>query len=134
MNQYDVVVTSALSDKFSLGYNGTVQSVKAKEDGTGKFGDATSWWGSALYFNIDPTETFGLTLRTEYFSNKKAVVAAPETGIFANTLSANFRIGALTFIPEIRLENANNAIYTKGDNLASKKSTASALVAAVYKF
>lgn len=133
MNQFDLTVSAAVSSKFSMGYNGTVQSAKTR-DTEGKFGDASSWWGSALYFNIDPTEKFGLTLRSEYFSNKKAVVAAPEAGILANTLSANFRVGPLTIIPELRLENANTAIYTKGADIASKKSTASALVAAVYKF
>ena len=133
MNQYDLTVSAAVSEKFSLGYNGTVQSVKAK-DANGKFGDASSWWGSALYFNVDPSTAFGLTLRSEYFSNKKAVVGAPEAGIFANTLSANFRVGPLTIIPELRLENASAPIYTKGDAVASKKSTSTALVAAVYKF
>jgi hypothetical protein len=133
MNQYDLTVSAAVSEKFSLGYNGSVQSVKAK-DANGKFGNASSWWGSALYFNVDPSTAFGLTLRSEYFSNKKAVVGAPEAGIFANTLSANFRVGPLTIIPELRLENASAPIYTKGDAVASKKSTSTALVAAVYKF
>ncbi|OLY92182.1 Putative beta-barrel porin-2, OmpL-like. bbp2 [Cnuella takakiae] len=133
MNQFDLTVSAAVSSKFSMGYNGTVQSVKTK-DPEGKFGDSNSWWGSAVYLNLDPTEAFGLTLRSEYFSNKKAVVGAPEAGIFANTLSANFRVGPLTFIPELRIENASTAIYTKGADIASKKSTASALVAAVYKF
>ncbi len=134
MHQYDLTVSAAVSDKFSMGYNGTVQSVKTK-DVTGKFGDANSWWGSALYFNVDPSTAFGLTLRSEYFSNKKAVVGAPEAGIFANTLSANFRVGLLTIIPELRMENANTPIFfTKDDVVASKKSTTSALVAAVYKF
>jgi hypothetical protein len=133
LHQYDLTVSAAVSEKFSMGYNGTVQSVKAK-DANGKFGDANSWWGSALYFNVDPSTAFGLTLRSEYFSNKKAVVGAPEAGIFANTLSANFRVGPLTIIPELRLENASAPIFTKGDAIASKKSTSSALVAAVYKF
>lgn len=133
MNQFDLTVTGAISNKFSMGYNGTVQSLQAKENG-GKFGDGSKWWGSALYFNLDPTENFGLTWRTEYFSNEKAVVAAPEANIFSNTLSANFKVGPLTIIPEIRLENANTAIYTKSDKIGAEKSTASALVAAVYAF
>lgn len=133
LNQYDLTVSAAVSSKFSMGYNGTVQSVKSK-DAEGKFGDASSWWGSAVYLNVDPSEKFGLTLRSEYFSNKKAVVGAPEAGIFANTLSANFRVGPLTFIPELRLENASAPIYTKGADINATKSTASALLAAVYKF
>ena len=37
---------------------------------------AASWWGSAVYLNLDPSSTFGITLRGEYFDNKKAVVCA----------------------------------------------------------
>lgn len=133
LNQIDLVVTGAISSKFSIGYDGTIQAVKTK-DTEGKFGEANKWWGSALYLNVDPSPLFGLSLRSEYFSNKKAVVSAPDAGIFANTLSANFRVGALTFIPEIRLEHASKAIYTKGLAIDAQQNTASALVAAVYKF
>jgi len=136
-SQFDVVITSKLSDKFSLGYNGTVSSVKVW-DGE-KNMDSKSWWGSALYLNIDPTATFGLTLRSEYFSDKHDLKiphpAAVMNGcnIFANTLSANFRIDNLTIIPEFRIDNASQEIFVKKDG-ASTKSAANVLVAAVYSF
>lgn len=136
-NQFDVVITSKLSDKFSLGYNGTVNSIKVW-DGE-KNMDGKSWWGSALYLNLDPTPTFGLTLRSEYFSDKHDLKiphpAAAMNGcnIFANTLSANFKIDNLTIIPEFRIDNASQEIFTKKDG-ASTKSAANVLVAAVYSF
>lgn len=136
-SQFDVVITSKLSDKFSLGYNGTVSSVKVW-DGE-KNMDSKSWWGSALYLNIDPTATFGLTLRSEYFSDKHDLKiphpAAVMNGcnIFANTLSANFRIDNLTIIPEFRIDNASQEIFVKKDG-SSTKSAANVLVAAVYSF
>lgn len=132
IHQVDLVMTGILTDKFSLGYNGTVASSKSK-DAEGKFGDSKSWWGSALYVNVDPKSWFGLTLRGEYFDNEKAVVAAPEANIFATTLSANFKISGLTIIPEIRHETANKEIYTDHSNALTKAST-SLLLAAVYKF
>ncbi len=104
LNQADIVVTGALSDKFSIGYNGTVQSRKP----SGKSGD--SWWGSALYFNVDPTSYFGLTLRTEYFNDRKNVVSIGSK-VFGTTLSANFKVSNLTIIPELRLDNASAAIF-----------------------
>ena len=61
INQVDVIITDAVSSKFSIGYNGTVKSVKP--DG----GSSDSWWGSALYLNYDPSSVFGLTARGEYF-------------------------------------------------------------------
>jgi len=133
LNQVDLVVTGALSDKFMIGYNGTVQTRKPSG------GETDSWWGSALYFNIDPSSTFGLTLRGEYFSDSGDKNGAGNSllgfnaNIFATTLSFNFKVGALTIIPEIRYESASEEIFTKNDN-GGTKSTATALLAATYSF
>jgi hypothetical protein len=132
LNQFDLVVLGTLSDKFNIGYNGTVQSVKLKDELTNKFEDANSWWGSALYLNYDPTSKFGLTLRGEYFDDKKEVIGF-NSSIIATTLSGNIRIGGLTIIPEFRLENADTELYVKSKGEGSK-STASFLMAAIYKF
>lgn len=133
INQVDAVVTGAISDKFSVGYNGTVQAVKSRGV-NGKFGSADNWWGSAVYLNVDPTETFGLTLRTEYFDNKKGVIGAlPSSSIVETTLSANFKIHGFTFIPELRLDNAKENAFIKRSG-QMQKTTVSGLMAAIYKF
>ena len=134
-NQFDVVITSKLSEKFSLGYNGTVSTVQYW-DGY-KNADGKSWWGSALYLNLDPTPKFGLTLRSEYFSDKNGLKLpmGPVDGskVFANTLSANFKIDNLTIIPEFRIDNSSEEIFTKKDG-APTKTAANVLLAAVYSF
>jgi hypothetical protein len=127
LTQFDLVLIGTVSDKFSIGYNGTVQSVKP--DG----GSSDSWWGSALYFNVDPSSTFGITLRGEYFDNKKAVVAAPGTSIFDITLSPNIKIGNLTIIPELRFESAKDEVFFK-NNGDPTKSTFTGILAATYHF
>ncbi|MGN6247107.1 MAG: outer membrane beta-barrel protein [Ginsengibacter sp.] len=127
VTQFDLVLTDAVTDKFSVGYNGTVQSVKAKS------ASSSSWWGSALYFTVDPTSSFGITLRTEYFDNKKAVVAASATSIFDVTLSPNFRVGNLTIIPELRVDAAKDPVFKKND-ASPVKSTFTGLLAATYHF
>jgi hypothetical protein len=133
INQVDLVVTGTLSDKFSVGYNGTMQSFKAdgKDDGD-------SWWGSAVYVNVDPSKVFGLTLRGEYFDDKKAVSGlAASTGVgtsvLAATLSGNIRIDNLTIIPEFRLDNSKEAIFMKNPN-EGVKSTGTFLLAATWHF
>ena len=135
-NQFDVVLTSKVSSKFSVGYNGTVNSTKLNT-GRGKLADAKSWWGSALYLNLDPSEHFGLTLREEYFSDKnrlKVYGAYGEGGsVIASTLSANIKIKSLIIIPELRIDNANKNIFTNSDGKGTK-SAANLLVAAVYVF
>ncbi|CAN5161221.1 hypothetical protein BH20BAC1_BH20BAC1_02400 [soil metagenome] len=141
LSQFDVVLTAAVTDKFSIGYNGTVQSSKPQFAKTG-FGQ-NSWWGSAVYLNLDPTEKFGITLRGEYFDNENGVSAAPATSIFDLTLSPNFKIGNLTIIPELRLDAAKTMIdpltgspmivFEKSDG-SPVKSTVTGILAATYHF
>jgi hypothetical protein len=127
MTQFDLVVIGTITDKFSIGYNGTVQS--AKTDST----SGRSWWASAVYLNVDPTSVFGITLRAEYFDNKKAVVSAPATSIFDVTLSPNYKVGNLTIIPELRLDAGKDMIFEKSDGTGTK-STVTFLLAATYHF
>ena len=132
INQFDVVITGTVSGKFSLGYNGTVQSVKP----SGASSD--SWWGSALYLNFDPVPMFGVTLRGEYFDDQKAVsglasAAGLGTSVFDLTLSGNIRIDNLTIIPEFRLDNAKDPIF-KNNSDETKKSTGTFILAATYHF
>lgn len=126
MNQFGLTLIGTVSDKFSIGYDGTVQSVKNEEDDKSE-----SWWGSALYFNYMPTGKFALCLRTEYFGDEKYGLKVG-ANVFQSTLSANFKVGNLLIIPEIRLDNASQEIFEKKDG--STKSTATALIAAVYSF
>jgi len=135
VNQFDAVVTAKISDKFNIGLNGTVNSTQYW-DGA-KNMDGKSWWGSALYLNVDPTSSFGLTLRGEYFNDDnqlKMFSLAPKGGsIFATTLSANFKKGGFIFIPEFRIDNASEEIFIDKDG-AGKKSAVNFLLAAIYSF
>ncbi|ATL46391.1 hypothetical protein COR50_03940 [Chitinophaga caeni] len=130
-DQLDAVITYTVNTKFNIGYNGTYSTYS--DAGSG------NWYGSALYFNYDPTEHFGLTLRTEYFSDKDNLKVFTSTEELANggdvwsfTLSGNYKVGGLTIIPEVRLDHASEMIFTKGDS--PKSNTANVLVAAVYHF
>jgi hypothetical protein len=133
IHQADLVVNGTLSDKFSIGYNGTVQSVKLDGKSSGD-----TWWGSALYLNFDPTKKFGVTLRGEYFDDKKAVsvfssAAGIGTSVFATTLTGNIHIDNLTIMPEIRLDSSKDPIFKNNSN-EGVKSTATFLLAATWHF
>ena len=127
--QFDAVLTAAITSKFSLGYNGTVQI--SKSDST------RTWWGSAVYLNLDPTTAFGITLRAEYFDNKDGAVGfgtpIAGTSIFDVTLSPNFRVGNLTIIPELRLDAGKDEIFEKNDGTGTK-ATVTGILAATYHF
>ena len=118
---------ATVTDMFNIGYNGTVQMVKP--DG----GSSDSWWGSALYLNLDPSSTFGITLRGEYFNNKKEVSLAPGTSIFDITLSPNIKVGNLTIIPELRLDAGKDEIFKDNDGDPTK-TTVAGILAATYHF
>ncbi len=126
IHQIDLVLNGIISNKFGIGYNGTIQDRKPTLLSSG------NWIGNALYLNFDPSNKVGITLRTEYIIDKKTIYFATKD-IFANTLSLNYKTGALTIIPEVRFECANSDLYLKNDGSGTKYTT-SALVAAVYKF
>ncbi|HEY4147351.1 MAG TPA: outer membrane beta-barrel protein [Chitinophagaceae bacterium] len=129
VSQFDMVINAVVTDKFNIGYNGTLESRKPSG------GSSNSFFGSALYFNVDPTSTFGLTLRGEYFDDKNNILGLSNTlaGVFDATLSANFKVNKLTIIPELRMDAAKNQIFEKNDNTGTK-STGTFILAGVYTF
>jgi len=129
INQFDAVITGTVCSKFSVGYNGTVKSVKPSG------GSSDSWWGSALYLNYDPTSAFGVTARGEYFGDMKGV-AGFNSNIFDVTLSADVHIDNLTIIPEFRIDAARHPIFFKNSDTVfpTAKSTGTFILGATYHF
>lgn len=127
-HQYDLVVTAKTSSLFNLGFNATVNRSSLA---TEKYQISRTWFGSALYLNLDPNPWLGFTLRTEYFSDTHGVCLPAPANVFAGTLSANFKIGHLTLIPEFRVDRADNPIFFHASG--SPATTAgNFLIAAVY--
>ena len=132
-NQIGLTASYAATDKFSIGYDGTVQILKDEDLGKSK-----SWWASALYLNMTASDAFGLTLRTEYFSDKKYGIKISNgvtgSNVFAATLSGNYKVGGFTLIPELRLDNGSAQIFSKNSDGELSKTAVSAILAAVYSF
>ena len=144
--QIDLTTGWNLSDKFYLGFNTSHQTIATGEEFVAEGqvedseGDAVSFTGFAVYPKVTLSETLAVGLRAEYFSVKKGhlgdYIATDENGdgsITALTLTANYKVGALTIIPEFRLDKASEDSYYDNDNKASDKLSSFAL-AAVYKF
>jgi len=134
VNQFDIVFTAKLNDRFNVAYNGTVNSSKLQKKNS--YAEAKSWGGSAVYLNYDPAAKFGLTLRSEIFNDKNQLSALGSaksgSSIFANTISGNIKLGHFTIVPELRLESAKEAIFF-GKNEMEMKNASSFLLAAYYK-
>jgi hypothetical protein len=135
IHQYDLVATAKANAMWSFGLNGTYNHSSYVADA---YATGHNWYGGALYINVDPASWFGLTLREEYFSDKDGIKLHPVGGatganVFASTLSANIKVDGFIFIPEFRLDNASETLFTKNDG-SFTKTDPSFLLAAVYSF
>ncbi|MGA9638135.1 porin, partial [Flavobacterium sp.] len=118
----DLTAAFQLSEKFSLGLN------------TADFsnGDKVGYTGVALYPAVAVTENFDLGLRGEYFKFKEN---SGDVSVTALTLSANLKAGALTIIPEFRLDNGSEDIFMKSGSVVNDTKSASQFaVGVVYGF
>ncbi|WP_460759046.1 outer membrane beta-barrel protein [Niabella terrae] len=128
-NQLGLTATGSFSDQFSMGYDGTVKFIDPEAGGSG------NWWGSALYFNYDPSEQLGITLRGEYFDDQHRGFIFGQTSIIQSTLSFNIKPApGLTFIPEFRIDSAKDPIFYKNNDGDMTRTTGTFLLAAVYSF
>ncbi|MDE0470998.1 MAG: outer membrane beta-barrel protein [Ekhidna sp.] len=129
--QADLTAGKDLSDKFYLGVNATTAS--------GNF------HGGALYLQNSFSDDFSLGLRGEYFSDEGAAALGFDTtgdgdaNAFAKnvidlTLSANYSVGDLTFIPELRVDMYNEDVVMSATRESLQSSISSFVLAAVYSF
>lgn len=116
----DLTASFKINDKFKLGVN------TADFSNTG----AVGYSGIALYPALQVSENVGLGVRGEYFKFKSGSGGDAVTAV---TLSANLKSGGLTFIPELRLDSNNNAVFLNSGGMPTK-SASQFLLACVYGF
>ena len=96
-----------------------------------------SFAGAALYLQVATSDALSLGIRGEYFSDAGAeIVGGKDENVIDFTLSANYKIGNLTIIPEVRLDKfSSDMVYPDGFDLTNTQDNlASFLLAAVYSF
>lgn len=127
---YDITTSYQATDKIKIGLNAAAYDISHDNGG---------YRGAALYLQNAFTKTFALGLRGEYFKAKDdpdGIIfcgVQPGESVTALTLSANFKAGGLTFIPEIRVDNGSSAQFLK-NNLDPTKTASQFSLAAVYAF
>ncbi len=76
--------------------------------------EEVGYTGFALYPSVAITDAFALGLRAEYFQAKEGAdlygIDADQS-VTAFTLSANYKVGGLTIIPEFRLDNNSDDYF-----------------------
>jgi len=88
--QLDITTGWDVSEKVFVGVNATT----AKD----------SFLGAAGYFQVATSDALKLGLRGEYFQDKGLGIFTKDESVFDLTVTANYSLGNLTFIPEIRLD------------------------------
>lgn len=144
--QVDLTAGADLSDKFYLGLNTTYNTTSTGEAFTDSGirdvdGDNYGFYGAAVYLQYGFTNSFLIGARGEYFKEFNYGAGALEVydvegdaGVFAATVSGNIVLGDLMLIPEVRLDSADQDIFTNKNIDGTQASLASLLLAAVYKF
>jgi hypothetical protein len=122
----DLTAAFQITDAFKLGLN------VADWSNEGDVG----YTGFALYPSVAITDAFALGLRAEYFTAKEGAdlygIDADQS-VTAFTLSANYKVGGLTIIPEFRLDSNSDDYFSDSDMMATK-SASQATIAVVYGF
>ena len=107
IQQLDGVASLPLSEKISLGWNGSICFRKNEPGGPGAGAADISkwqnWWGQALYLSFEVARNLRLNLREEYFTDQKALSpAALGTDVWSGTATLKFTEGNFSIFPEIR--------------------------------
>ncbi len=127
-HQIDLTATFQASEKLGLGLNATTKSIVNSES------ENTSWFGAALYANYAFKENFTLGLRGEYIGDDDGeILGVSGNNIIDITLSGNFKIGALTLIPEFRIDRAGEDVFIDSDGKPTGTSAA-LIFAGIYAF
>ena len=118
-----------LSDTFFLGLNATYNDT-----------DGASFYGAALYPQIQASDDFAIGLRAEYFAEGEGGAGAigaydseGDASVIDVTLTGSYTVGDLIIKPEFRLDSASEEAFFDND-LEGTKSLSSFLLAAIYKF
>lgn len=121
--QVDLTTGIDLTDKVYVGLNATTAS--------------DSFYGAAGYFQVAASDALKFGVRGEYFADQGGVAIAADENVFNVTASANYKVGNLTIIPEVRLDalSYDGFVYdaTAGDTRVGS-SLSSFVLAAVYSF
>jgi hypothetical protein len=126
--QIDLTTGWQATEKVYVGVNATT----AKE----------SFSGAALYLQLATSDALSVGIRGEYFIDSGVGVVDfdmeddKDESVFDITLSANYKVGKLTIIPEFRLDAFSQDIVIPDFNKITevKSSLASFVLAAVYAF
>ena len=137
IQQLDGVISWPVSEKISLGWNGSICFRKKEVDPPASAGTSPAkwqnWWGQAFYFKADIAKNLQLALREEYFTDQKALSPAMlGTKVWSSTATLKYTTGDFSVFPEIRWDKFGAPFGNSGNSNYS--SQLYGLVAVAYQF
>lgn len=121
--QVDLTGGIDVTEKLYLGVNATITDT----------GDDSGFSGATLYAQIATSDNLKFGARYEFFKDKGTVWDFGETNASDFTISANYSIGNLTIIPEVRLDTNDENVFLDADGAATD-GLASFVLAFTYGF
>lgn len=126
-SQFDLTGGVDVSDKLYLGINATITDA----------GDETGFSGATLYAQVAASDQLKIGARYEFFQDKDGNYVfgsnVRDTNASDFTLSANYSVGNLTIIPELRFDSLSEDLFIDSDGEAGSTLT-SFVLAFVYGF
>lgn len=133
--QIDLTTGWNPTEDFHLGINTTYLTTEPQGDG-----DASGFYGVALYPQYRTSEKFSIGLRSEYFSvynnGLSDVIGLDIEGdgsVFAFTLTGSYNISDLTLKPELRLDTTSEDFFINNNGEVTKN-LSSFVLGALYQF
>jgi len=122
--QYNLILLTSVSSKVSAVYDVSINQQKIGAS-------YISWSTNAFYIIYDITEKVGLTVRQDFFTDRK-INPVGLGNVKATTLSGKIKVKKITLIPEFRIDSGNTPLFNTKTGSASCASNF--LLAAVYAF
>ncbi len=114
-----------LADPFYLGINAAYHTDTDDDSG---------YYGVALYPQVDINDKFSLGVRGEYFTTYTDG-SDDDPSVIAGTVTANYKVGNLRIVPEVRFDSWSNKDDAYIDNDGEPaESLGSFLLGAIYSF
>lgn len=128
-HQYDLTASVQATEALGLGLNMTTKQLRPVS------GANQSWSGAALYAKYAFSESFTLGMRGEVVQDSDGLILGiPDETITAFTISGNIHLGALTLIPELRIDSGSSASSFSSLSGKDLKTMSGVIIAAVYSF
>lgn len=146
--QVDLTGGWDLTDILYLGVNATYNTTgvgevydAASNTISDAIGDDFGFMGAAVYFQVATSDVLSVGTRLEYFSEFAGGAGAigaydidGDASIIDLTLSAQYKVGDLTIIPEFRIDSGSEDGTFFDNDLQPTKDLSSFVLAAVYSF